>query len=160
LHLQGCPVPLAIDGPAPIPANGRNSSLRGKGNGRNSSLHGKGLPHSAKTYFRYSKYGCSTPFLRNAFFCGLRVSPRVPNRPMQLRNISNAIQYLTIASARCRPARTHLMRPSLSSRPPSVHTAPVLRRRSMGLRSLLRANLVLAAGAALRSSWCWPRSGS
>ena len=52
------------------------------------------------------------------------------------------------------------MRPSLWSRPPSVRTAPVLRRSSMGLRTLVRSHIWLAAGAALRSLWCWPRLAS
>jgi hypothetical protein len=102
---------------------------------------------------------------RNAFFHGLRVSPRVPNRAPR-RPICQCIRYIIfiqynkIATARCRLACTHLMRPSLSSLPPSVHTAPVLRCSSVGLRSLARTRILLAAGAALRSSWCWPRSAS
>ncbi len=122
------------------------------------------LPHSAKIRTSGTSGTMSTVPLparaprslhRNAIFDGLRVSPRVPRRP-----ISQCIHYLTTDFARCRLARTHLMRPSLSNRPPSLHTAPVLRRRSMGLRSLVRTHILLAAGAALRSSWCWPRSAS
>ena len=61
--------------------------------------------------------GRDTPFQRNAFFDGLRVGPRVPNR-VPRRPISQSIRHLIIASARCRPARTQLMRPSQSSPAP------------------------------------------
>ena len=105
------------------------------------------------------RLSAETHHFTNAIFGGLRVSPRVPNR-VPRRLISQCIQYLILASAHCRLPRTHLMRPSLWSRPPSVRTAPVLRRSSMGLRTLVRSHIWLAAGAALRSSWCWPRLAS
>ncbi len=88
--------------------------------------------------------------------------PPVPRHPHPAfrRPISQCIQYLTIASARCRlaPSAAHA---AIAFEPaPSGYTASVLRRRSMGLLALVRTQFLLAAGAALRSSGCWPRSAS
>jgi hypothetical protein len=151
-------VRLPSTGRRPFMATAAMKVAIGKAHSKGSRIRQRGPPqtYSVCTSITLS---AETHHFTNAFLGGLRVSPRVPNR-VPRRLISQCIQYLILASAHCRLPRTHLMRPSLWSRPPSVRTAPVLRRSSMGLRTLVRSHIWLAAGAALRSLWCWPRLAS
>jgi hypothetical protein len=97
-----------------------------------------------------SRSGYSLPEAHHFSGCGLRwvagEPPRSasPNLPMRPRSCNS---FRTFPGWPVRISCGHRHRAG-----PSVHTAPVLRRRSMGSRSLVRNHILLAAGAVLRFS--------
>jgi hypothetical protein len=110
------------------------------------------LPHSAKVP-GITGVRRRTPFQRNAILMGYK--PRraaTPNLPMH---------PLSYNRPRALPASPYASHTAIAFEPaPFGSHCTLRRRRSVGLLSLDRTRIFLAAGAALRSSWCWPRSAS
>ena len=136
LHLPGCAAPLAIGRLAPFPANGRNSSRH---------VARQGYPyvlpvHSRPRHTISAEVGPPRSEPRSA-------SPNLPINPTSYN------------SFRALPASPYAAHEAVAIEPRLLRFTLHLsfRRSSTGLWSLPRTHLLFAAGAVLRSSWCWPR---